>query len=163
MRYFLSGFLLFLGLALSTCTGRYACLKRSGCPAPTPLPPCVLSDLPAPIRSVLTDPKSFLDSTIQVSGRLAHDETTCTLLACSHGCCNGCGASLRLNDEAGRHLALPTGTKGPASCGGDESLICCAYELGADVVATGRFAVWSQTISGPIYALHDATLCRLAP
>lgn len=170
-----------LGLSvLAACCGPQRtedrCLADTGgCESPTALPACEAGTVAIPLGQALVDAGTLVGQTVAVTGPLRRASGTCTELDCGEGaCCNDCGAPLALREstEVDDHHpdylwileTLSPFEFGRFSCKGDESVICCPYEVDREVVAMGTFelvGVVESLDQGNYnkYAITGASLC----
>ncbi len=150
------------------------CLSKQGCPPKRELLPCGanVTGIARPLAEVIAGAPKLVGQTVTVRSRLRREGAICTALGCAPGtCCNGCGAFFVLttakkpNRSYPHTLTLMNTAKGPhphakLACGGDDSLICCPFDTGQQVVVTGKLAKIGVSIYGPNYALQNPRICR---
>lgn len=168
------------GAPASTIPSSRNCLSSKGCPAARVLDACnsQARARALPLKKVLADADALVGQELEVMGPLRRGVGHCTLLSCYEsdgspgGCCNKCGAGLVISavDKPGvekKHAVLLINKgSGPhhheLHCVGDESLVCCPYGTGGQVVVTGKWMQAGESIYGKYYALENPRICRLA-
>lgn len=142
-------------------SGDPSCIANRGCPDAKPLAPCPLDVVPMPVAEVLAvDPSLLEGHEISVAGSLRLGASGCTVALCRGRCCNRCHGALVLRDDAtGRDLRLDPDNDPMFGCLGDDSGLCCPFELGLQVAAVGRLVNVGMSIHGPIWWLASDRLC----
>ena len=142
--------------------GNLACTKDIGCPAARALPTCPDDWRPVPMAKVIEQRNQLVGKEVTVIGPLNYG-AMCTERGCPQDvCCNGCSGQVNLGTITTRGykgLIIRNDALGNLlSCGGDDSMVCCALKAeGQPVVVTGTLV---RTESAPAdYALDDAFLC----
>jgi len=103
--------------------------------------------------------------TVRIAGTIDRISTSMTLVLCRPGeCCNETRADLRIfqgpapTRREHAESAMSRSVLLSSTCRGDDSAVCCGYELGKPIKVTGTWRHESR-LREPVWQLEPVSVC----